>query len=110
MDILNEKSLTISPKDIEACHCVGVSKNSSKKTIVRFINRKHAKKALTSRKNLRKNSPLNCNVFVNENLTVKNNEITFLSRKRKRSGYVNKIYTKDRMVHISIPEVHSGKI
>ena len=83
---------------------------SSKKTIVRFINRKHAKKALTNRKNLRKNSSLNCNVFINENLTVKNNEITFLSKKLKRSGHVNKTYTKAGMVHISIPEVQRGKI
>ena len=50
VDILNEISVNVSPKDIEACHCVGVSKNSSKKTIVRFINRKHAKKALIAGK------------------------------------------------------------
>ena len=53
MDILNEINVDVSPKDIEACHHVGVSKHNSKKTIVHFINRKHAKKALTSRKNLR---------------------------------------------------------
>ena len=46
VDILNEISVDVSPKDIEACHRVGVSKNNSKKTIVRFINRKHAKKEL----------------------------------------------------------------
>ena len=50
VDILNEISVDVSSKDIEACHHVGVSKNNSKKTIVHFINRKHAKKALTSRK------------------------------------------------------------
>ena len=54
MDILNEISVDVSPKDIEACHRVGVSKNNSNKTIVRSINRKHAKKAFTSRKNLGK--------------------------------------------------------
>ena len=53
VDILNEIIVNVSPKDTEACHRVGVSKNSSKKTIVGFINRKHAKKALLSRKNLR---------------------------------------------------------
>ena len=73
MDILNEITVNVSPKDIEACHRVGVSKNSSKKTIVRPINRKHAKKAFLSRKNLRKSTSPNCNVFINENLTVKNN-------------------------------------
>ena len=110
VDILNEISVDVSPKDIEACHRVGVSKNNSKKTIVRFINRKHAKKALTSRKNLRKSSSPNCNVFINENLTVKNNEIAFLSRKLKRSGHLTKIYTRDGTVHISSPEIHRGKV
>ena len=50
--VLNEISVNVSPKDIEACHCLGVSKNSSKKTTVCLINRKHAKKALFSRKKL----------------------------------------------------------
>ena len=109
VDILNEISVDVSPKDTEACHRVGVSKNNSK-TIVRFINRKHAKKSLTSRKNLRKSSSPNCNVFINENLTVKNNEIAFLSRKLKRCGHLTKIYMRDGTVHISSPEIHRGKV
>ena len=108
MDILNEISVDVSPKDIEACHRVGVSKNNSKKTIVRFKNRKHAKKALTNRKNLRKSSSPNCNVFINENLTVKN--IAFLSRKLKGSGHLTKIFMRDGKVHISSPEMHRGKV
>ena len=100
VDVLNEISVNVSPEDIEAFRRVGVSKTSSKETIVRFINRKHAKKALISRKNLRKNPAPNCNVFINENLTVKNNEIAFLDRKLKRSGHLNKIYTRDETVHI----------
>ena len=59
VDILNKITVNVSPKDIETCHCKGVSKNSSKKTIVRFINRKHAKKVFLSRKNLRKSSSPN---------------------------------------------------
>ena len=110
MNILNEITDNVSPKDIEAYHRVGVSKNSSKKTIVRFINRKNAKKALLSRKNLRKSSSANCNVSINENLTVKNNEIAFVGRKIKRSGHLNKIYTRDGTVHISSPEIHRGKV
>ena len=110
MDILNETRVDVSPKDIEACHRVGVSENNSKKTIVRFINRKHAKKALTSRKNFRKSSPPNCNVFINENLTVKNNEIAFLSRKLKRSGHLTKTHARDGTVHISSPEMRRGKV
>ena len=109
-DILNEISVAVSPKDIEACHRVAVSKNNSKKTIVRFINRKNAKKALTSRKNLRKSSSPNCNVFINENLTLKNNEIVFVSRKLKRSGHLTKIYITDRTEHVSSPEIYRAKV
>ena len=39
MDILNEISVNVSPKDTEACHRVSVSKNRSKKTIARFVNK-----------------------------------------------------------------------
>ena len=77
MDILNEISGDKSPKDIEVCHRVGVSKNNSKKTIVCFKYRKHAKKALTSNRNLRKSLSPNCNVFINENLTVKKPKLLF---------------------------------
>ena len=110
MDILNEISIDVSPRDIKACHRVDVSKNSSKKTIVRFINRKHAKKALISRKDLRKRSLPNSNVFKNENLTMKNNEIAFLSRKLKCSGHLTKLYTRNGTVHISSPEIHRGEV
>ena len=110
MDILNEISIDVSPRDIKACHRVDVSKNSSKKTIVRFINRKHAKKALISRKDLRKRSLPNSNVFKNENLTMKNNEIAFLGRKLKRSGHLTKLYTRNGTVHISSPEIHRGEV
>ena len=54
VDILNEISVDVSRKDIEACHRLGVSKNNSKKTIARFINTKHANKSLTNRKILGK--------------------------------------------------------
>ena len=104
MDILNEKSVNVSPKDIEAFHRVDVSKNSSKKIIVCFIDRKHAKKSLISRKKLRKNSSLNCNVFITENLTMKS-----LFLEEKRSDHLNKIYTRDGTVHISNPEIHRLK-
>ena len=106
MDILNEISGDVSAKDIEVCHRVVVSKNNSKKTTVSFKNRKHAKKALTSKRNLRKSLSPNCNVFINENQTVKKPEIAFLSRKLKRSDRLTKIYTRDGTMHISSPEIH----
>ena len=39
---------------------------------------------------------------------VKNHEITFLGKKRKRCGHLNKMYTRNGTVHISSPQVHSG--
>ena len=62
------------------------------------------------RKKLKNNSSSNCNVFINENLTVKNSEIAFLGRKLKRSGHVNKISTKDGTVDTFSPEIHRGKV
>ena len=62
------------------------------------------RKLLQAGNNLRKSSSPNCNIFINENLTIKNNEIAFLSRK------LTKIYIRDRTVHISSPEVHRGKV
>ena len=92
---------------MSSCRCW---KNGSKKTIVRFINRKHAKKALIGRKKRRNNSSPTCNVSINENLTVKNNEIAFLGRKRKHGRHANKIYTKDGTVHVYNPELRWRKL
>ena len=49
IEVLNEIQVDVSRSDIEACHRIGKSKNSSKKIIVRFINRKYAKNALLNR-------------------------------------------------------------
>ena len=43
IEILDKIDVNVSSKDVEACHRIGKSKNSSKTTIVRFVNRKHAK-------------------------------------------------------------------
>ena len=56
-DILNKISVDVSPKDIEACHCVGLSKNSLKKTVVHFI-KSMWRKLLEAGKKLRNNSSL----------------------------------------------------
>ena len=50
IEILDKSDLNVSSKDIEACHRMGKSKNFSKTTIVRFINRKHAIKPLSIEK------------------------------------------------------------
>ena len=48
--ILDKTDLNLSSQNIEVCHFIGKSKYFSKTTIVGFVNRKHAKKALANRK------------------------------------------------------------
>ena len=66
IEVLKEVQVDVSSSDIEAGHRMGNNKNSPKKTIVRFINRKHGKKALLNRKILRSNGNFN-KIYINEN-------------------------------------------
>ena len=111
-------------------HRIGKSRNLSKnqktkkkqqqknktKTIVRFINRKYAKKALINRKgliNINKSSPsmLNSeNIFVNENLTPMKNKIAFHCRKLKRNGQIDNNYSRDGVIHIASSNIRDGKV
>ena len=109
VDILKEVSVNVSPKDMQDYHRFGVSKIAQRNSSP-FYEYKACQETSRSRKNFWKNASPNCNVFINENLTVKNNEIAFLGRKPKCSGHLDKIYTRDRTVHISSPEIHRRKV
>ena len=77
---------------------------------MRFLNRKHCKKALLNRRKLQnldkeKHSfSQNTKVFINENLTVMNENIAFNGRKLKRSGLVHACFTIDGIVCIKKSE------
>ena len=95
----------VTADDIEACHRIGKFKGNTKKTIVRFINRKHCKCALVNRKKLKSfNSESiglpNVKLYFNENLTEYNNTLAFYSRKLKRAGLINSTYTLNGTVYI----------
>ena len=71
--------------DIEAWDRIGKSKGNSKKTIIRFINRKHCKCVLVNRKKLKSfNSESiglpNVKLYFNESLTECNNALAFYGR------------------------------
>ena len=75
--LMKDVHVYIDSGDIEACHRIGKldHKTSSKKTIVRFVNRKHCKKALLNRKNfahmnseIKYNLKRNNQIFINESL------------------------------------------
>ena len=85
----------VTADDIEACHRIGKSKGNSKKTNVRFINRKHCKCALINRRKLKSfNSKSiglpNVILYFNEDLTEYNNTSAFYGRKLKRAGLINR--------------------
>ena len=108
IEVLKEVQVDVSSSDIEACHRISNNKNSPKKTIVRFINRKHAKKALLNRKILRSNGNFN-KIYINENLTKANNFIAYNCRKLKRNGEIEKTYSRDGIIHISNNKIRNGK-
>ena len=48
--ILSDIDVNVESREVEDCHRIGKSNYGSKKTIIRFVNRKYCKKALLNRK------------------------------------------------------------
>ena len=94
ISVFTSVGIEVKSNDIEACHRIGKSQNSSKKTIVRFSNRKFAKQALYNRKKLKSIDKsilgVTNDVFINEKLTPVNNRIAFNCRKLKRQNLISK--------------------
>ena len=84
--------------DFEDCYRVGKSKNTSKKVIARFINRKIVKKSTLQKEAIKNHWQIsiglqNAKIFLNENLTPENNKIAYHCRKLKHDGTIPKTYT-----------------
>ena len=113
IEILSKVDVNVSKNDIEACHRMGKSKKSSKRTIVRFVNRRYAKKALINRKKLitmdKSSLGLSNDVFINENVRPQNGKIYFHCRQLKRIRKIENTYTRDGIVHIASPDIEGGK-
>ena len=86
IEILDKIDINASSQYTEVCHRIGKLKNFSKTTIVRFVNGKHAKKALVNRKGLKNIDRTSIgleklqSIFINEKLTPTNNKIAFHCR------------------------------
>ena len=106
IEILDKMDVNVSSKDIEDCHQIAKSKNFSKTTIVRFVNRKYTKKPLVNRKGLKNIDRTSVglqkshSIFINENLTPTNSKIVFHCRELKRNGRIDKTYSRDSIVQI----------
>ena len=92
--ILSDIDVNVESRKVVDCHRIGKSNNGSKKTIIRFINRKCCKIALLKRKqleriNIKKHQFVSgTKIFINENLTVKNEHLAFNCRQlKKRTTY-----------------------
>ena len=102
----------VTNNDIEAFHRISKKNNriNSTKIIIRFVNRKHAKKALFNKNKLsqnHKNYSLNTSnnpLFISENLTRMNGSLAYQGRKLKRNNLVNACYTRDGIVTIKISD------
>ena len=113
ISIFTSVGIDVKSYDIEACHRIGKSWNSSKKTIARFSNRKFAKQALYNRKKLKSIDKstlgLTNDVFINENLTPMNNRIAYNCRKLKRLNLISKTYTVNGMVYLISNNIKRGR-
>ena len=98
--------------DIETCHRIGKKNNriNSTKTIIRFVNRRYAKKDLFSKKKLsqnHKNYSFNTNnnpLFISENLTRMNESLAYQGRKLKSNNLANACYIRDGTVTVKISD------
>ena len=109
-EILTDINVNVASNDIEDCHRIGKkdTRIDSTKTIIRFVNRKHAKQALYNRKKLsqvKKKYTFNTNnnhFFISENLTRMNESLAYQGRKLKHNNLLNACYTRDGIVTIKI--------
>ena len=112
-EILSDIDVKVTSNDIEACHRIGKKNNriNRTKTIIRFVNKKHAKKALFNKKKLsqnHKNYSFNTNnnpLFISQNLTRMNESLASQGRKLKRNNLVNAYFTRDGIVTIKISDL-----
>ena len=104
ISVFTSFGIDVKSYNIGACHRIGKSRDSSKKTIVHFFNRKFAKQAPYNRKKLKSIDKLTLgltnDVFINENLTPMNNRIACNCRKLKRQSLISKTYTLNGMVYL----------
>ena len=92
IQVFSEIQVNVSSSDTEACHHIGKSKNSSN------INKSSLSMSSSH------------NIFIHENLTPMNNKIAFHCRKLKSNGLIDKIHSRDGVIHITSRNIKDGKV
>ena len=113
ISVFTSIGIDVKSNDIKACCRIWKSRNSSKKAIVCFNNRKFAKQALYKRKKLKSTDKstlaVTNDVFIKENLTLVYSRIAYDCRKLKRQNLISKTYTTNDMVHLISNNIKRGK-
>ena len=116
-EILTDINVNVASNDIEVCHRIGKkdTRIGSTKTIICFVNRKHAKQAQYNKKKLSQVkkkyifNPNNNPIFISKNLARMSESLVYQGRKLKHNNLVNACYTRDGVVTIKSNE-HSKAI
>ena len=100
--------LEIDLKEYEICEVYRVGRfrnSSSRRIIIKFWNSEIKNAIFKKRLSLRTNAdPLMKNIFINEDLTRKNQEILFESRKLKKAKKIANTWTRDGSVFIKVDD------
>ena len=99
--ILKDVGVSVTSRDIEACHRLPKSKsehskNLPKRTILRFVNRKNVETALRNKKALKEKRR---GIYFNENLCQNYRQIWFKCRDLHRNKRLYSFYTYNGTVH-----------
>ena len=106
INVLDKVNVKVTKNDIEACHRLG----DSRKTIVRFVNRRHSFEALKNKKMLMSVDPTsigldkNKNLFLSQNLFDYQNKIAFHCRKLRRKRLSDSTWAYDGKSFIKIQD------
>ena len=92
----NKLELNIKPADINACHTIkNKQREKPDNIIIRFISRKNKVEVLKRSRKLK-----GTNIYINEHLTPKNNEIAKKARLLRKQGKISRAWIRDCKVFI----------
>ena len=112
ISMVSNINVNIEENDIKLCHRFGKpdATSKSKKTIVRFVNRKNFNKIFENKKKLNENNNGKHNfregtkIFVSESLTPMNESIAFNCRKLKRKELIHSCYSRNGIINIKMTD------
>lgn len=94
IEIFNKMEVNVTKSDIESCHRLPAKNNQTKKTIVRFVNRKNCQKLLENKKKTENINfeeiklPPNSKIYISENLNRFYQRLGFECRQLKRNKLI----------------------